>query len=77
MLKSVKEINLYFRTATRAEVDILLSKIILSDRQSKIFDFYYLKKLDVCFIADTLGVCERVVKHELSEIRLKIIKVLD
>lgn len=72
MSKSVKIINSYFRTATRAEVDTLLEKIVLSERQRTVFDMYYMKKKDVGFISDTLGYCPSVITNELSAIRAKI-----
>lgn len=72
MSESVKIINDYFRTATRSEVDGLLGKIVLSERQQAVFDMYYIKRKDVGFIADTLGFCKSVITNELSAIREKI-----
>lgn len=72
MSKMVRDMNWFFRYATKAEIDAVLSKIILTERQQKIFECFYLKKHDVCFIADTIGVCDRVVKKELMIIRSKI-----
>lgn len=68
----VRTINAYFKIATRADVNELLSKIILSDRQTRIFEMFYLKRQNIGFIADTLGFSERVISEELETIREKI-----
>ena len=51
----IKRINAWFKTATRYDVNNLLSKIILSDRQKQVFEMFYLKRQNIGFIADTLG----------------------
>lgn len=73
---SIKEINNYFRTATRADVNDLLSKIILSERQTRIFEYFYIKDMNIGFIADTLGFSERVISEDLAIIREKISAVI-
>ncbi len=73
----IKRINAWFRTATRADVNDLLGKIILSDRQTRIFEMFYLKRQNIGFIADTLGFSERVICQELYLIRDKIEKGLN
>jgi len=55
MSATVRKINDWFRTATRADVNELLEKIVLSDRQTRIFEMFYLKRKNIGFIADTLG----------------------
>ena len=77
MSEQVKQINSFLRTATRANIDSILSNIILSDRQSYIFEQYYIRKQDVCFIADSLGYSPRVIHKELSIIRQKISVIID
>ena len=72
----IKEINNYFKTATRADVNDLLEKIILSERQTRIFEMFYLKDMNIGFIADTLGFSERVISEELNIIREKISAVI-
>lgn len=76
MLEAVRKVNSYFKSATRAEVDNLLSQIILSERQADTFDMYYIKKKDVGFIADRLYVSISVINTELRIIRDKMIKVI-
>ena len=68
----VRTVNAYFKIATRADVNELLSKIILSERQQRIFEMFYLKRQNVGFIADTLFISERVISEELNIIRHKI-----
>lgn len=72
----IKEINSYFKTATRADVNDLLSKIILSERQTRVFEMFYLKDMNIGFIADTLNVSQSVVNKELEEIRCKICVII-
>ena len=72
----IKEINNYFKTATRADVNDLLGKIILSVRQTRIFELFYIKDMNIGFIADTLGFSERVISEELNVIREKIYAVI-
>ena len=72
----VRTINAYFKIATRADVNDLLSKIILSERQTRIFEMFYLKRQNIGFIADTLGFSERVISEELDLIRHKISAVI-
>lgn len=72
----IKEINQFFKTATRADVNELLEKIILSERQTRIFEMFYLKDMNIGFIADTLGFSERVISEELNVIREKISAVI-
>jgi predicted DNA-binding protein YlxM (UPF0122 family) len=74
---TVRQINQWFKTATRADVNDLLSKIVLSERQTRIFEMFYLKRQNIGFIADTLGFSERVISEELETIREKIKKGLN
>lgn len=77
MSQSVKEINKFFKTAVRSDLDGVKDDLLLSDRQDKIFHMYYIRKLDINFIADDLGVVPLVVSNELKTIRKKLVKVLD
>lgn len=72
----IKFINSFFKQAIKEDVDEVKSKIILSERQEKIFEMFYIKRNDINFIADTLGVCPMVINNELKAIRQKIIKVI-
>lgn len=76
MSKDIKRINTFFRTALKDDVDSLRERIILSQRQEKIFDMFYVRKNDIGFIADSLNVCVSVVNDELRLIRGKILRVI-
>ena len=76
MYSIIRTINAYFKIATRADVNELLSKIILSERQTRIFEMFYIKRQNIGFIADTLGFSERVISEELDLIRRKISTVI-
>lgn len=75
-MSTVKAVNLWFSNATRADVNKLLNEIILSERQSRIFDMFYLKKQSICFIADTLCYSPTVISGELNQIRRKICVII-
>ena len=45
MSDTVKRINRYFKSAVKSDIDELLSKILLSERQEKIFEMYFIKAL--------------------------------
>ena len=76
MDSTVKTINGYFRNAVKSDVNEVLSKLILTERQNKIFNMFYLEKQDINFIADSLNVCRSVVNTELHLIRSKVKKVI-
>lgn len=77
MSSIVKAINKFFRTAVKKDIDALNEELLLSDRQKEIFERFYIRKQDINFIADTLGVCSLVVSNELKIIRAKMVKVLN
>ena len=77
MSKIIKRINDFFRNAIKKDVDKINGELILSDRQRRIFEMFYLKKQNIDFIADSLCVCRMVVNNELKTIRIKIARVLE
>ena len=72
----VRLVNSFFKNADRSDVEKIISKILLSDRQKSILDMYYIRRLNVNFIADTMFVCERVIKKDIKAIRDKIAKAI-
>ena len=76
MTKEVKIVNDFMRSATRAQVDEVLSDVILSDRQRKIFDLHFIRRMDIGFTADELGCSPSVICVELRIIRRKIFAIL-
>ena len=72
MSATVIKINQWFRNANRYDVNELLEKIILSDRQTRIFEMFYIKRQNIGFIADTLCISQTVINEELFVIRDKI-----
>ena len=77
MATIIKKINSFFKTAIKSDVDNVKNQIVLTDRQKQIFDMFYIRKLDINFIADSIGVCPMVINNELKIIRLKLIKIID
>lgn len=76
MSQEVKNVNQFLKTAIRSEIDDIVEKLALSDRQLKIFEMFYVQKKDILFIADEIGISEPVVNRELKIVRIKLIKVL-
>ena len=76
MSETVKNINALFKTALRSDVDDLLAKLALSDRQTRIFEMFYVQKKDIWMISNEIGVCEAVVNRELKKVRTKIAKAM-
>ena len=77
MSKIIKKINDFFRNAIKKDVDKINNELVLSERQQKIFEMFYIKKQNIDFIADSLCVCKMVVNSELKIIRNKIAKILE
>lgn len=76
MSVTVRKVNEFLKTATKAQVNDILEKIILSERQSKVFNMFYIKQNDIGFIADTLYISRTVINQELKIIRDKVLVVL-
>ena len=77
MSKIIKKINDFFRNAIKKDVDKINNELVLSERQRKIFEMFYIKKQNIDFIADSLCVYKMVVNNELKIIRNKIAKILE
>lgn len=77
MSTTSKAVNEFFRNAVRKDVDGLVYDLLLTKRQERIYEMFYIQKLDINFIADTVGCCPRVVQKELKTIRKKIVNHLD
>lgn len=77
MSKIIKSINNFFKKAVKKDIDKINNEIVLSERQQKIFEMFYIKKQNIDFIADSLCVCKMVVNNELKIIRNKIARILE
>ena len=77
MTREVKIVNDFLKNATRAQVDKVLSDIILSDRQRKIFDLHFIRRMDIGYTADELGFSQSVICVELRIIRRKLFAVIN
>ncbi len=75
-LNTVRIVNRFFSKATKSDIDKILSEIVLSDRQSKVFDMYFIKKHNVGFIADDMFVSPTVIYREIYRIRNKVFQVI-
>ena len=76
MSTTSKTVNGFFRDAVRKDVEGLAYELLLSDRQLRIYDMFYLQKQDINFIADTVGCSATVVQRELRRIRKKLVNAL-
>lgn len=77
MSDTVRSINAFFRTAVRPEVEDVRGRLLLSDRQDRVFEMFYIRKMDIGYIADTLGVSPDTVNKDLQRIRRKMIRAMD
>lgn len=75
-MSDTREMNAFLRNAAKPEVDSVLSEIILTERQEKVFGLYFIKRKDVSFIADTLCISPRVICREIHEVRCKFLAVV-
>lgn len=73
MSENSRRVNNFFRTANRADLQIITDDIIFSERQEKVMEMFYLKKKGINFIADTLNISSDSIKKDLYGIRQKII----
>lgn len=71
-----RRINRFFKSAIKKEVDEAAGKIALSDRQSVIFNDFYVRRSDVNTIADKIGSSPETVYKELKAIRRKLIRII-
>ena len=71
-----RRVNRFFSTALRSRVNEVRDEILLTERQQRIFDMFYVERRDITFIADTLFVSPDCVKKELRRIRRKLIEIL-
>lgn len=76
MSTTVRKVNAFFRKAKKADIDKVLGEVVLSARQKKVFDMYYIQKHDVGFIADTLNISYSVIKSEILAVRQKIFQTI-
>lgn len=75
-MSNVRQINAWFRDVTKDDINSLLEKIVLSDRQLEVFEMFYIKRKNIGFIADTICFSQRVISKELEEIRHKISAII-
>lgn len=75
-LNTVRIVNRFFNNATQSDIKEILSEIVLSDRQSKVFEMYFIKRHNVGFIADSLYISPTVIYREINRIRNKVFEVI-
>ena len=73
MSEQTKRVNSFFRTAVRRDIEGLPEQLLLTDRQYRIYELFYLKRKDINFISDCVYISPRAVEKELRTIRRKIV----
>ena len=71
-----RKINEFFRLATRKEVKEIKDNIFISDHLEKVFDMFYIQKLDINYIAYKTGYSRGKIEADLRLLRSKISKLL-
>lgn len=76
MSKLIRFINDFFKYADKKQLEKIESKILLTERQEKVFNMFYIKNQNIDFIADNLFVSSMTINNELKIIRRKLYKIL-
>lgn len=69
---SVRRVNRLFLTMTESGLDALRKACLLSKRQEAVMELYFVRRNDVNFVADTIGISQRTVGREIAVIREKV-----
>lgn len=77
MSEQCKKINSFFKNISKKQLNEIECKIVLSERQEKIFNMFYIKDKDINYISDILCVSTMTVNNELKIIRKKLLNVLE
>lgn len=71
-----KRINEFIKYATRQEVKEIKDKIYISEHLEKVFDMFYIQKLDIDYIAYKTGYSRGKIEADLRLLRSKINKLI-
>lgn len=71
-----KRINEFIKYATRQEVKEIKDKIYISEHLEKVFDMFYIQKLDINYIAYKTGYSRGKIEADLRLLRSKINKLI-
>lgn len=74
---SVRKANEFFSSLTEDGLLALAGSLLLTERQKDILSMYYVKRLGVGFVSDTLGISQRTAEREIARIREKTMNVLE
>jgi predicted DNA-binding protein YlxM (UPF0122 family) len=73
---AVKEVNDFFKSPVKPEIQKLEENLLLTDLQYKIYKMKYIEKHDINFIADELNCSRAKINSELKNIRAMILKLI-
>lgn len=73
VMSDVTRLNEFLRSVSRPDFESVRGRLLLSERQEKVLDMYFVRKKDVGFIADTLFISPRVIRREIHSIRSRIL----
>lgn len=71
-----KRINEFIKYATRNEIKEVKDKIYISEHLEKVFDMFYIQKLDIDYIAYKTGYSRGKIEADLRLLRSKINKLI-
>ena len=69
-----KDVNKFFSTATKQQIEDVEEILNLTELQTKIFWMFYAEEKNAGYIADTFGWSQSKIYNELARIRKKIVK---
>lgn len=71
-----KQVNRFFNSATKTEVENLKQELLVTEHQKKVLEMKYIEGKDIDFIAYTTGYSKGKIESDLRRIRKKIAKLL-
>ncbi len=72
MSENVKNINKFFKLATKSDINKLKEEINLSEHLEKVLQMFYIQEKDINMIAYELGYSRGKIEADLRQIRKKI-----
>lgn len=77
IMSDVTRLNEFLRSVSRPDFESVAGRLLLTERQEKVLDMYFVKRKDVGFIADALFISPRVIRREIHRIRSRILREIE
>lgn len=77
MSELTKNINKFFKSATKTEISIIENEIILDNHLQQVYQMFYIQRKDIDYIAFKTGYSRGKIEADLRIIRMKISKAIE